>query len=383
MKREMRGLVCALGLALLLPLFLPISAPLADQIPIDEIVGFKADPAPDELLDHYWSMRIDMAWELAGFLTPAWPPTSLFRYLDRLVDHDLGLLDSEQSAMAREYLESEVLLPLAKIAGFEAESARDLRGLDLDSKRYLAEVLYIWTRDGVAFSDMSLGKVAIALVSFLLGGGWLSAAWIPVLDPLATPLDPVFQIFQFFFKLYAQTDIFDRLTRTDMNVMDVIPLLFFMKSPVEAASYGNSNCVGKALLLASLLEMIGLNVGLGFIGAQVLYTRFPWLVDFIPEQIQYIPAIGHTFVMLKDPGWGIGRWIVAPGEDVIFEEGGIQYGALPEKDMMGKNITGAYLMLDPTYSALFNPLFPPLEFDQNFPEWLELNPNELAFGLLS
>lgn len=368
MKGKTRGYLCPiLVFALLLPLavpgLLPSDVSRTDPDMEDQIIEFRANPASEELLNHYWEMKIKDFGDLLALLYPSWPPTSLFKYCDYLVAHDTGLMDGRYSIMAKDYLENEVLLPLAKIAGFEAESVSDLRKLNLAAKRELAEVFYIWSRDGAAFADMAFDKIAIALFVTLPGMLFLVLS-------LMLPFDIFDTIFRYF-------------TTTNMNVMDMIPIPFLIKSPVETAHYGNSHCMGKALLLASLLEMIGLKVGLGFIGAQVIYTRAPQIANLIPKAIQYIPAIGHTFVMLKDPGWGIGRWVVAPGEEIVFEMNGITYGSLPEKDMVGRAIEGNYLLLEPTYSELFNPLFPPLGFDENFPDWLGLNPNELAFGLLN
>jgi len=131
-------------------------------------------------------------------------------------------------------------------------------------------------------------------------------------------------------------------------------------------------------------------VAIGFISSQLMYARAPWIMDLLDSlwilpgtasESFDIPGLGHMYLMLKDPGWGVGKWEVGDGFSIIREDGEITRGYMPPTDVRGREMDGTWILLDPTYSAS-NDQFIPLGFGDNFPAWIDDNPNSLKFAIL-
>ena len=357
-------ILVVVALTLLFPLAIPALSPepqspeFRTEEPSPE---FRTEEPSPDLLSYYWKLRIVNLGDLVSQLYPIWPPVAVFRYCDALVAHTTGRTEDAYSAEARDYIENQVLVPLAQSAGFMGR-ASDLQKLDLEAKRELTELFFSYCTNEIEFPYIENSKKllwALALTPLGLG--------------LVTP------------QIFGRSEGIDLRRFSDYNIIDLFPLIFAMKSPVEVAYYGASNCIGKSLLLASLLDLIGLDVGFGYIGAQLIYATLESWGYPVSDSTQYIPASAHTFVMLKDPGWGIGKWETGNEEAIKIvtgEDGEPIRGYLPSKDMMGTRMNGVYLLLDPTYPDGFNPVLSPVAGDPEFGPWLELTPEDLTFALL-
>jgi len=137
------------ALILLFPLVAPA---LTHQPSAPEKVNEAVDP-PQELLKYYWKLRMANMGDLISLLYPGWPPVAFFRYCDELVAHTTGRIGDEYSMMARDYIENEVLLPLARSAGFTGR-ASDLQKLDLEAKRELTELFFSYCANEIKFPSV-------------------------------------------------------------------------------------------------------------------------------------------------------------------------------------------------------------------------------------
>ena len=340
---------------------------LSDDEIRDLVKGIRADPASDELLSYYWHIRICNIFTIFGAFIP---DTFLFgnnllaRYFDyaeKLVDHGLGR-GGKHSEEARNYLYQEILIPLADAVNVDLNSKSD------DDRLILAKAIYYWVRDCIKFTDFETGKMIKALILTLPGLPCSATLFFPSVD----------------------IPWLSWLTSVEVEAADLFPVPFAIKSAVETASYGHATCQGQTILLATLLKLAGFEVSIGFISYQLLYARLPWLVNALDAlcprgnfaDFLNAPSFGHMCIMMKDPGWGIGKWHAGNHFGVRTDsQGNLIEGYMPSRDIHGREINGRWILLDPVYSAS-NTQFAALDFDDNFPRWIGPNPNPLKFGIV-
>ena len=302
----MKGFV-ALSIALLLcaPMLLPVNA--------QEFVPAPA-PLPQELRDYYWSLRTENNyWAtslLAGIsLSPSiimkyglFSPYDEFQWLKFAIDHDAGLLDTETSEMAADYLRENVIDPIMKYKAVKMQNGHIVTEDEIKAKYanmnlteekmdrlVLAELLFLYVRDYVYFPP---GKA-------------------PDNDR------------------YAEYAAGSRLP-----VMAAMGLPYVLEFPTEAVSTQQAICWQQATALATLYKMTGYDFALYLVPAAPFnpLTLIPccWLLGMFP----YPLGAYHGVVMLKDE-WGLD----APHMTL-------------EKDSMGNPLGGEYLMLDPMYDYI-------------------------------
>jgi hypothetical protein len=335
---------------------------LTDDEIMDRVKSIEAPKAPQELLDYYWKVRLRNLDDIVASIlpdTPLFGDNFLIRYAqyaEELIDHDIGKR-GEYSEMALTYLYDDVLVPIAKAVDVDPASQ------DLEDRLTLAKAIYYWVRDGIKFT--SYGDISKVLK--------------------AIPLTPLGLLYPFDSRISLNLS---RLAEREIEVADAIPIPFLMKTPVETASYGHATCQGQTLLLAALLKLTGFDVSIGFISLQILYSTHPGLIRLLDlilpvkvADIFNIPGLGHMYVMLKDPGWSVGRWEVGEEFQIVEEGGRIVEGYMPPSDIRGRDIDGKWILLDPTYSDS-NTNFEKLPFDGNFPTWIGPNPNVMKFSVL-
>jgi len=336
---------------------------LTDDEIIKRVEGIEAARAPQELLDYYWEVRFRTFNILPSFIpdTPLLGNNLLIRYInyaEDLVNHDVGG-GGKCSEEARDYLYHEALIPIAQAVEVDLNSEND------EDRLILAKAIYYWVKDGIEFTSFEGSRRIVKAVLLILPG-------------LLYPFDSRIP-----WNL-------SWLASRDIEVGDMIPVPFLMKSPVETASYGHSTCQGQTLLLAALLKLAGFKVSMGFISLQLLYSMASGLMGIVDAlwpfgtfaEFLEISMFQHMYVMLKDPGWEVGNWVASDHFEIVRDDkGNIIKGYMPPRDVRGEPIDGTWILLDPTYSAS-NKKHVPLGFSDNFPAWVGPNPNLLKFAVL-
>ena len=266
-------------------------------------------PLPEELNDYYWSTRepvlfnlIPIKLALSFAISPN--PTKQLDFLMEAIYHDSGTLDTPTSAMAAEYLRENVVDPLLEQGSLELydgtiwdiSAVRKQYG-DMEPEKLQrlldATLLYYYARDYVLFATPS-GEGGI--------GGILGSMSLP----------------------------------------------YILAYPCESVVTGRGICWNQGITLATLYRLAGFEVALYLTPA----APFPNPMScFIFDPIGFY----HAMPLLKDEGWGIGRW------------------SFPA-DSMGNPMEGDWILQDPMYDPAYfsgNPLagtaLHPLEFDDDSP----------------
>ncbi|VUT24234.1 MAG: hypothetical protein MASP_00409 [Candidatus Methanolliviera sp. GoM_asphalt] len=134
--------------------------------------------------------------------------------------------------------------------------------------------------------------------------------------------------------------VFPNPNKNPDDKMASMALPHVLAFPCETVSMQKGICWNQNIALAALYEMMGYDVAL----------------YLVPAAPYYFTGGYHAVILLKDEGWGIGDWKL-------------------ERDNMGNDISGRYIVLDPMYDASFMEGKPPsealgsmgLEFDQPSP----------------
>lgn len=135
--------------------------------------------------------------------------------------------------------------------------------------------------------------------------------------------------------------------------------------PAETIAWSRAGiCFDKALTLAALLKLDGYEVAFGYWAS--------WGIEIFGRLIRF-PGY-HSYVLVKDEGWGIGDWTIEGAED-----------------MYGKPMKGKWIVLDPLYSPSYAPQMQMVGehrstgFAETPPWAVDINPHqipsELAFLL--
>lgn len=290
----------ALSVALLLctPLLLPAEAQRQEFVPAPA-------PLPKELVDYYWSLRYENNyWATSLLLGISLDPGVIFRHglfspygefqwLKFAIEHDAGLLDTETSKMAADYLRENVLDPIMEHKAIKMQNGHIVTEEEIKAKYsdlnlseeemdrlVLAELLYLYVREYVYWD----GNRAINNERYLE-----SLSRLPIdIDPNLTP----------------------------MCASNGLPQV--LSFPAETISMQQGICWQQGATLAALYKMTGFDTALYLVPAM------------------YIPFGGfHAVPLLKDE-WGFD----AP--KMVLEQ-----------DSMGNPLGGEYLMLDPMYGLDF------------------------------
>jgi hypothetical protein len=303
----------SIALLFCLPVVLPANAQEAVPAPA---------PLPKELEDYYWSLRTENNYWLTSILigislNPGrilrhglFSPYDEFQWLKFAIEHDAGLLGTETSKMAGEYLEENVIEPIKKDKAIKMMNGHIVTGEEIKSKYaylnlneeemdrlVLAELLFLYVREYVYFPP---GKAP--------GNNRyeesVSRSILPANEQLIS--------------FYA-----------GMGLPQVLSF------PAEAISMQQGICWQQATALAALYKMTGYDFALYLVPAAPFNPISA--ICPIPGCLLFpIWVLGgyHGIVMLKDE-WGLD----APHMSL-------------EEDSMGNELGGEYLMLDPMYDYI-------------------------------
>ena len=239
---------------------------------------------PEALKEEYAAIRTVpkvLSW-LSTFLLALPPadypvfytPAKQYKLMNEMINHDL-------EGDARQFLIDEVINPLKETKKIELQDGRivDFSGNEKLTDRQIAELLYYYVRDHVYFPHVDEAPTIVKAFGVIpLMGGFIA-------------------------RLYA---IFPRIETF----------------PCETVELGYGECMGKTMLLATLLKIEGFDVALGY---------FPMMAAPAGNVMLYWPGLFHSYVLLRDPGWGIGR----------------QYFV---HDIFGNPMDGNWIVLDSIYS---------------------------------
>jgi len=315
------------GLALLLAFSLMLPAIGAE--------ASQKEPLPKELEEGYASFRKVAMNEMGDFLDMrSYSLDNITMLMKEMTYHDGGLLNSSNSEIrmrygmsitnstkiAAEYLTRNILEPLKREKAVTLETGETIKAEELTRERLL-ELLFYYVRDNIKMAGPN---------DVPENERWMSG--IPGL------------------KFYAAADK-------------------IVQFPTETYFLGRGGiCYDKALLLGTLLEMEGYDVAYGYYAS--------WVLNIGPRSIR-LPGY-HSYVVVKDEGWGIGNWTIQDS-----------------RDMNGKDMSGRWIVLDPLYSPSYAPNMQmvgehrPVKFAE-VPPWAEILikdqkgmvlPSELVFNL--
>lgn len=278
-----------------------------------------ADPLPPELEESYQKFREVAMPELESFINVrSYSLENITLLMKEMSYHDAGILNATNSEMgkrygidatnstkiAAEYLRKEVIEPLKTARSVTLETGEVLTFEEL-SRDALLELLLYYVRDNIKMA----GPEDVPE----------SERWqanIPALRNFVVSKDKIVQF------------------------------------PSETVFLGRGGiCYDKALLLGTLLKMEGYDVAYGYYAS--------WVLNLGPFGSIRMPGY-HSYVVVRDEGWGIGDWVIE--------------GA---KDMNGKEMDGKWIVLDPLYSPSYAPKMQmigehrPIKFAET-PPWAQI-----------
>jgi hypothetical protein len=224
-----------------------------------QAVEWEISPLPQELSKYYqrYKSMADVVYDIVA------TPEVEFSFYKRAILHDIGLLDSETSQIAKEYLMRNVIQPLTERKSVTLQDGRVVAFEELD-RLALAQLIYYFCRDQILFFGEE---------SEILRQG-LSIPGTEEIDVDSTP--------------------------------DVCSALLGVRYPCETLAIQHGVCQDQATILAALLKLCGFEVALGY---------WPHQGPTLGTSTLYWPGAYHHWVFLKDEGWGIGHW--KPGQDAL------------------------------------------------------------------
>jgi hypothetical protein len=237
--------------------------------------GWEMKPLPPELSHYYQEQRGEnwLSWVFCELGTPQ----GLFLIFKQMILHDIGVENTPTSNMARDYLMENAILPLKERKSITLQGGSVIKFEELD-RLALAQLIYYFCRDHILFPHPEEYS----------GMGHILAS-LPFVGPL------------------------------------YMALPYIIKYPCEAVSTEHGECGDQAPALAALLKLEGYDVALGF---------FPSMGRRLNG---FMPFFGyHHYVLLRDEGWGIGKWH-------------------PKEDMFGNPMPGDWIVLDPICSPRHAP----------------------------
>jgi len=233
-------------------------------------------PLSPELSDYYQGERSahSLKWGFYGF---AGGPQDIFSVEKNMILHDIGRRNESTSELAKEYLLGNVIQPLREAKSLRLQDGKVIQFDEL-SRLAQAQLIYYFVRDYI---------------------------------------------------LYPHPEEFKGLERTLKSLpyvgVALRSLPFVFKYPCETVSSHHGLCNDQAMTLAALLKLCGYDVAIGF---------------FIPmgrELNGRLIFLGyHNYVLLKDEGWGVGRWELG-------------------EDGSGNVMSGKWIILDPIHSPRHAP----------------------------
>ncbi|VUT25030.1 MAG: hypothetical protein MASP_00800 [Candidatus Methanolliviera sp. GoM_asphalt] len=263
------------GIFVLLLLSVSMASPIASAQLHDTLV--KDQPKlPNELSNYYRDFRgshyIDLLKNSGIGEKKEKDRRDLAVIENYMIIHDAGRLDLESSEIARGYLEETVIKPLKEEKSVFLQTGETMEFEDLD-RLALAKLLYYYVRDDIYFPHPEEER-----------GIERCFASVPKVGLL----------------LLMSPEI--------------------IKFPCETMRTQHGDCTDKALLLSTLLKMEGYKVAIGSAPAMTVNTNG-----------EYVWFGYHTYVLLKDEGWGVGRLEL-------------------KEDIFGHKMGGRWIILDPIYS---------------------------------
>jgi len=299
----------AMGIALLfcLPVVLPANAQEAVPAP---------GPLPEELEDYYWSLREENNYWLTSImigisLNPSiilhyglFSPYDEFQWLKFAIEHDAGLLGTETSKMAAEYLEENVIEPIKKYKAVKMMNGHIVTEDEIKSK-------YTYLN----LSEEEMDRLVLAELLFLY-----------VREYVYFPQDPaIAQNNERYIESIKRSPLPDNPQLISFYAAMGLPQV--LSFPAETISMQQGICWQQTIALAVLYKMTGYDFALYLVPA----APFNPLVCLWVLQPPWILGGYHGIVLLKDE-WGL----EAPHMSL-------------EKDSMGNELGGEYLMVDPMY----------------------------------
>jgi hypothetical protein len=231
---------------------------------------------PPELSDYYQTERNAhfLKW---GFYELAGRPQDVFSVEKNMILHDIGRGGESTSKMAEEYLLHNVIQPLREKRLLHLQDGKVIRFDDL-SRLAQAQLIYYFVRDYI---------------------------------------------------LYPHPEDFQGLERELKSLPYVGAALaglpFVFKYPCETIASQHGVCIDQAATLAALLKLCKYDVALGF---------FAPLGKELDDHLFFLGY--HNYVLLKDEGWGVGKW-------GLMEDG------------LGNPMGGKWVILDPIHSPRHAP----------------------------
>jgi hypothetical protein len=232
-------------------------------------------PLPPELSDYYQRER--------NMHRPEWifyelgRPEDIFSGERNMVLHDIGEGNESTSKLAKEYLLSNVIQPLRERKSLHLQDGKVIQFDEL-SRLTQAQLMYYFVRDYI---------------------------------------------------LYPHPEEFSGVERTLKSLpyvgVALSGLPSVLKYPCETVSSCHGLCNDQAMLLAALLRLCGYDVALGFFAS--MGRELDGRVIFLSY---------HNYVLLKDEGWGVGRWEL-------------------RGDGLGNPMIGKWIILDPICSPRHAP----------------------------
>lgn len=263
-------------------------------------------PLPTELSDYYWAVRAKnlLAWGLYLMMPlpsvdhrEAFVPAGEMAILRDIIKHDAGEMGTKTSDIAAQYLRETVIDPIKETRSVELQTGQWVSFEGQPTDLETAKLLYYYVRDSILYPHLN---ETTSLERYVQQFPWGA--------PLA--------------KYYKWQRSNPRASRFS-EILRVFP--YMTRYPTEAAATREGTCAGKSFLLAALLKMEGFDVALGTYPMNVLITQTD------PSLLLHLPGSYHVYVLLRDPGWGIGHWEI-------------------EQDDWGQPMGGKWIILDPTRS---------------------------------
>ena len=242
------------------------------------------------------------------------PPVELFELLRNMTLHDINKYKFEEEKDDRyckealRYLERNVMNPLKSSKSLTLLNGTRMSVAGEDDRLGMAKLLYYYVRDYITFPE-DLNESVESTGSFRFMG-------------MELPM----------------------------------PMYRF---PAEAVEDRTALCEDKATALAALLKLGGYEVIIAFLPDLAIINQYPQMLPLVRGYNH--PALMHTYILIKDEGWGI--------EEAVIE---------PKVDMYGNPIEGKWIILDPLYNENYT-MYNPVDFGEK-PGWCAKK--EIAEGLI-